>query len=412
MGDLYSDDITSDKAYSAATLLQDIRSLIASGQREGPLLDYKADISPKDNWPETVAAFANTFGGIIIFGVEGQADRPRRLTGYDPKGVEMKTRLGSTILSRIQPRPDIHIRIVNHDNDPTREVAVLRVSEGAYPPYMHNKGDEHRIYIRSGAQKVEADYLQLNALYEKRLRTTPPTTVSTTDLQQRLTVKNPEKTRPSEHWYRFLITPESPGASRRLTAAVEQEFEEGIVRFFTGGMIGPGAKREQHLTLYRHQKDAGHEQVFALTRDGTIGYATQSCTNTNDGLFFSPWDFCVDLINFLCLATWVYEHAQYYGELRLSVNIMVPEASHFSPGSFHGRLVLGPLFDPPPKVVTANTTAETRVTLHPATGDGIRRALASIANDIARSAGTVLGSTFDEFATAFIDIALQTLAHP
>jgi hypothetical protein len=50
--------------------------------------------------------------------------------------------------------------------------------------------------------------------------------------------------------------------------------------------------------------------------------------------------------------------------------------------------------------------------LHPATGDGIRRALASIANDIARSAGTVLGSTFDEFATAFIDIALQTLAHP
>ena len=39
MADLYSDDITNDKAYPAATILQDIRSLIASGQREGPLLD-------------------------------------------------------------------------------------------------------------------------------------------------------------------------------------------------------------------------------------------------------------------------------------------------------------------------------------------------------------------------------------
>jgi len=85
MGDLYADDITSETSYPAAMLLKDIRNLIASGQREGPLLDYKADISPKDNWPESVAAFANTFGGIVIFGVEGQADQPRRLTGYDPK---------------------------------------------------------------------------------------------------------------------------------------------------------------------------------------------------------------------------------------------------------------------------------------------------------------------------------------
>src|SRR5450432_3070506 len=185
MGDLYADDITSETAYPTGTLLQDIRNLIASGQREGPLLDYKADISPKDNWPETVAAFANTFGGVIIFGVEGQADQPRRLTGYDPKGVEMKTRLGSTILSRIQPRPDIDLRVLNHDADPTKEVAVLRVSEGTHPPYMHNKGEERRIYVRTGAQKAEADYLQLNALYDKRRHTVPSASVSTTDLTTR-----------------------------------------------------------------------------------------------------------------------------------------------------------------------------------------------------------------------------------
>jgi hypothetical protein len=96
--------------------------------------------------------------------------------GTTPKGVEMKTRLGSTILSRIQPRPDIHIRVLTHDTDPTKEIAILRVSEGAHPPYMHNKGDEHRIYVRTGAQKAEADYLQLNALYDKRTHTLHPAT--------------------------------------------------------------------------------------------------------------------------------------------------------------------------------------------------------------------------------------------
>src|ERR1019366_9281840 len=129
------------------------------------------------------------------------------------------------ILSRVQPRPDISIRIINLDTDPTKEAAVLRVSEGTHPPYMHNKGDEHRIYVRTGAQKAEADYLQLNALHDKRTHTIPPASVSTTDLYQRLAVKNPgDKNRPSEHWFRFIMNPETQGASRRLTAPVEQVF--------------------------------------------------------------------------------------------------------------------------------------------------------------------------------------------
>lgn len=412
MGDLYSDDITSETTYPTATLLKDIRALIASGQREGPLLDYKADISPKDNWPETIAAFANTFGGIIIFGVEGQADQPRRLTGYDPKGIEMKTRLGSTLLSRIQPRPDTHIRIINLDTDPSKEVAVLRVAEGTHPPYMHTKGEEHRVYIRSGAQKAEADYLQLNALYEKRSRSTPSATLSPSDLQQRLSVKHPDGKRPSEHWYRFIIIPESQGGSRRLTAAIEQEFEECMSRFFTDTVSGPGAAREQHVTLYHHRKDAGHEEVFAVTDDGAIGYVTHACINTTDGLFFSPWSFCADVISFLGLAGRFSERAHYYGEFRLIANVMIPEAQLFRPGTFRGRLVAGNLFEPLPKTFAANTTAEARVTLHPATGEAIRRALASVTNDIARAGGTVLGPWFDAFATEFINTALQTLAQP
>ena len=91
MGDLYFDDITDESGYPSDAVLRDIRALIGNAQREGQILEYKSDVSPKDNWLETVAAFANSFGGLIIFGVEGQGNQPRRLTGFDPKGLEAKT---------------------------------------------------------------------------------------------------------------------------------------------------------------------------------------------------------------------------------------------------------------------------------------------------------------------------------
>src|SRR5229473_2995217 len=130
MGDLYSDDIEDQAEYPDEEILKDVRALINAGQREGPILDYKKDVSDKDNWAEAAAAFANSFGGLIIFGVEGDGDQPRRITGFDPRGVEIKTKLTSTLLSRIQPRPDFRVRVVTHDTDRAKEVAVLRISEG------------------------------------------------------------------------------------------------------------------------------------------------------------------------------------------------------------------------------------------------------------------------------------------
>ena len=123
-------NITDEAAYSSAAILKDLRTLIGSGQCEGQMIDYKAEISSKDNRPETVAAFANSIGGIIVFGIEGKGDQPRNLSNFDPKGVEVKTQLTSMIISRMQPRPSFQIRVLTLDTDTTKEVAILRVSEG------------------------------------------------------------------------------------------------------------------------------------------------------------------------------------------------------------------------------------------------------------------------------------------
>lgn len=173
MGDLYFDDIE-DRSYTDQMILADVEALVKSGQREGSVVEYKSDLSELDNWPQTVAAFANSFGGLIVFGVEGKNDQPRRVSGFDPKGVEIKTKITSMVIDRIQPRPDFSVRVVTYDKDPTKEVALLRVSEGPNPPYMHSKDQEHRVYVRIGAQKAEVDYLQLTSLFEKRRMSVPP----------------------------------------------------------------------------------------------------------------------------------------------------------------------------------------------------------------------------------------------
>jgi len=145
----------------------------------------------------------------------------------------MKTRLGSTILSRIQPRPDIQIRIVAHDIDPAKEVAVVRVAEGTHPPYMHTKGGEHRIYVRTGAQKAEADYLQLNALYDKRSRTTPPVSVSTSDLKERLSVKVPGQNWPASSG---TAVSSRPRVKARAGASQQQSSENSKTASFASSL--------------------------------------------------------------------------------------------------------------------------------------------------------------------------------
>ena len=227
MGDLYFDNIEDHKIYPDEAILRDLRAMVTAGDREGPLLDYKADISEKDNWPETAAAFANSFGGLIVFGVEGKDDQPRRLTGFDPRGVEVKTKLANMLLSRIRPRIDFSVRVPTFDQDPTKEVALVRVAEGQIPPYMHSRGDENRIYLRVSARKTEADYLQLSSLLEKRSIAGLVAAASATELfgnDSQLHVTKPGSNLICSEWYRFVLSPRHIGSGPRLNLETEHLF--------------------------------------------------------------------------------------------------------------------------------------------------------------------------------------------
>jgi hypothetical protein len=294
MGDLYFDDIE-NRSYSDKAILEDVRALVKTGQREGPLLDYKSDVSHKDNWSSTVAAFANTFGGLIVFGVEGKNDQPRRLTGFDPKGVEVKTKLTSMVIDRIQPRPNFSVRVVTHDQDPTREVALLRVAEGQDPPYMHSNQSEHRIYIRVGAQKTEADYLQLSSLLEKRKAAQLPEITPANDLvrsDSQLHIPRPVgSNQVSPSVFTFILSPRKGGAGLRLNLETERQFRQCIMDILGTELSDTSVIRSKNTTVFSVGAGAYLEQRFGVAVQGGTGFASFPGITTSKAYSSYRWIF-------------------------------------------------------------------------------------------------------------------------
>jgi len=411
MRDLYFDDIE-NKTYSDKMILEDVRALIKAGQREGPLLDYKSDLSPKDNWPSTVAAFANTFGGLLVFGVEGKNDQPRRLTGFDPKGVEVKTKLTSMVLDRIHPRPDFLVRVVTHDEEPKREVALLRVSEGRNPPYMHSKDSEHRIYVRVGAQKAEADYLQLSSLLEKRKSAGSQAVIRATELLQLQIHRPVGSNQVSPNVFRFILSPRNVGAGVRLNFETERQFRQCIVDVSRKQSSDGSTIRSRDVTEFPVADGAYQEQRFGLAASG-IGFASFPGITTQNGLFFVPMDFCRCLLDFLSISSLFHERTiQFFGPYVLHVALIIAESFNLFGGfpTPKQHIAGTMLFHPPLEAIKSGVTTEIEVAMSPISGDRLQDYLEAVMIDIVRPSGSVLAPEFRGATQVLVDDAVKRLS--
>jgi hypothetical protein len=80
---------------------------------EGVKVDYK--LKEPSNFPETVAAFANTGGGLVFIGVESKELKhniPVAIPGEMFAGGDVRARLTGKIISQVTPRPDISVEFL------------------------------------------------------------------------------------------------------------------------------------------------------------------------------------------------------------------------------------------------------------------------------------------------------------
>jgi Putative DNA-binding domain len=147
--------------------------------REGVRIDFKRpnpktaelDSDAKTSICRATAAFSNTLGGLVFVGVREEDHYAREIVGVARKG-ELKTRLDSVIRAGVAPTPrfTIGVAVMDESKGSERDMAVIRVEEGTWPPYCYSESGRQAIVIRSNDRSTPPTLMELDALYAKRAR--------------------------------------------------------------------------------------------------------------------------------------------------------------------------------------------------------------------------------------------------
>lgn len=143
----------------------DINDLVINEVPESYDLDYKEDYPEKNKLPKLMVALSNSTGGYIIIGVKCKSGSniPEEICGVH-KG-EHKTRITGMAYSNSQPKIWPNVRIIENENDPDKDIVVIRVDE-ANEPIMYTRGNKFPIRIND---KIEyADQALVRKLFSKR----------------------------------------------------------------------------------------------------------------------------------------------------------------------------------------------------------------------------------------------------
>lgn len=114
-------------------------------------IDFKVDLEkekPK-SWLKSVSAFANTKGGIILFGIDDKTHEEKGISDV----VKTTEKISELINARIEPLPRYELNYFAEDG---RDFIELEIGDGPITPYFYVADGRKEAFIRSGNQSIPA----------------------------------------------------------------------------------------------------------------------------------------------------------------------------------------------------------------------------------------------------------------
>ncbi len=109
------------------------------------------------NWLKCVSAFANTAGGILIFGVADDG----KIVGLNDIKSDSEF-VSQKIKERIVPFPEVLMKL--HKTETGKDLLILKVVAGTEPPYFYSGDGVMEAHIRIGNECVVADPPELKRM--------------------------------------------------------------------------------------------------------------------------------------------------------------------------------------------------------------------------------------------------------
>lgn len=160
-------DLRGSKSLSESGILIDapevcnqVKGLIERG--EGDTREFKREV-PRDKnntFLKTVAAFANSKGGVILFGV---VDETWEIKGIIGDVQQQCDRVVNMIRDNVVPQPNLRVETCNLNG---KRVIAIFIEEGDSPPYGLDAA-KPRFYVRRGATTFPANQAEIRAFAKK-----------------------------------------------------------------------------------------------------------------------------------------------------------------------------------------------------------------------------------------------------
>jgi Putative DNA-binding domain len=334
-----------------------IKAPIEQRPPEGLRIDYK--LKEPTDLSETVAAFANTFGGLLFIGVDSKRTKhnfPISLPGETFPGGDIKARITGKIISQVTPRPEFSVGVAPLPSQSDRAVAVVRVVAGVWPPYEFNSSNTVRIPVRIQDTNRQAPLREIEQLIQRRasFSQSPDERLSAINESKPLNpafIGADEGTGPQSHsaqaYQTWIIRPRSP-LRLRLDRAFDSAVRSEISAQFDepGNFYPPLMAGDSHVI--RWQARISSEQLGVLTcvrnleftGDGSLRYSEKMDRHERGEESVS--DPFIQSLKFLRFAETYYHTRGYFGSLSVLQRIDSTSDIQFRAnfpdhnGSYHG----------------------------------------------------------------------------
>ena len=149
---------------------EDLKNLLIDQVPEGKTIEYKSEPnikkdSEKKEFLADVSSFANTIGGLIIFGIKEKKGIPVEVNGFECEDIDAEIlRLESMILTGLQPRiSGISSRYIKMDNG--NLFLLMHIPNSYASPHIISYQNSSKFFARNSAGKYQLDVFELRTAF-------------------------------------------------------------------------------------------------------------------------------------------------------------------------------------------------------------------------------------------------------